>query len=109
MRHTPWADGIDVAMLRADLWDVHRLGAHISHRTSCSASCGTAYCRRPASVCERWTEMYEAGNHTGLVMDAAWHLAQDQRATAAVASDYSPLRLNVREGHVSAAPYSSVL
>lgn len=97
------AHGIDVTMLRADLWGAHRLGAQINHRTTCSSSCGTAYCRRGASACHEWTQMYEAANHSGLLLEAAHVIAQNPAATASVTSDHTLHRVNVRRGHVHVA------
>ena len=88
-------------MIRAELWESHRLGKHISHRTACGSSCGTAYCRQPESVCKMWTEMYEAGNHSALVEDTAQRLARDPRVSAMVGSDYSALRIGVVEGRLT--------
>ena len=79
------AYGIDVTMIRSDLWHQHGLAKHL-RRFGCSPSCGTEYCREGHPYtdvdgtikfesynlpCTKWSILYDQGRHEELVKDVA--------------------------------------
>ena len=68
--------GIDVTMIRSDLWHQHGLAKHFRGRIGCSPSCGTEYCRERYNLpCARWSKQYDLGKHQDLAREAAQIIA----------------------------------
>eukprot|EP00802_Teleaulax_amphioxeia_P010268 Tamp_10294.p1 GENE.Tamp_10294~~Tamp_10294.p1 ORF type:complete len:414 (+),score=31.02 Tamp_10294:201-1442(+) len=70
------AYGIDVTMIRIDLWHEHGLAKFFRKRIGCSTSCGTEYCRQGLNMpCAKWSQLYDEGKHEELVRDVAQTIA----------------------------------
>jgi hypothetical protein len=110
--------GIDVTMIRSDLWHQHGLAKHFRGRIGCSPSCGTEYCRAGYNLpCARWSKLHDQGKHEELAREAAQIIASGivpaghghpgvlahSGNIALVSSDHVDVKFLVSNGKMTAA------